>query len=205
MDHRQSRPPIEINPEFQKALDIMENSSRHVFITGRAGTGKSTLLDHFRRTTRKKVAVLAPTGVAALNIQGQTVHSFFGFKPNVTPDKIKKITGQEGRLFKELDAVIIDEISMVRADLLDCVEKALRLNGPSRKKWFGGIQMIFIGDLYQLPPVVTSAEKEIFTHRYETPYFFSAQVFEEATFDMELVELETVYRQTEPDFVALLN
>lgn len=111
----------------------MENSSRHVFITGRAGTGKSTLLDHFRRTTRKKVAVLAPTGVAALNIQGQTVHSFFGFKPNVTPDKIKKITGQEGRLFKELDAVIIDEISMVRADLLDCVEKALRLNGPSRK------------------------------------------------------------------------
>jgi len=205
MDHRHSRPSIEINPEFQKALDIMENSRRHVFITGRAGTGKSTLLDHFRQITKKEVAVLAPTGVAALNIQGQTIHSFFGFKPNVTPDKIKKITGQEGRLFKELDAVIIDEISMVRADLLDCVEKALRLNGPSRKKRFGGIQMIFIGDLYQLPPVVTSAEKEIFTHRYETPYFFSAQVFKEAAFDMEFVELESVYRQPEPDFVALLN
>ena len=196
---------IEINPEFSKALEIMEGTNHHAFITGKAGTGKSTLLEHFRGTTRKEVAVLAPTGVAALNIQGQTIHSFFGFKPNVTPEKIRKIAGQEGQIYKKFNTIVIDEISMVRADLLDCIEKFLRLNGPERKQWFGGVQMIFIGDLYQLPPVVTSGEKEIFTHRYTTPYFFSAQVFKESTFDMEFIELEKVYRQTEPDFIALLN
>jgi len=201
--YRQS--PIDINPEFLRALTIMERTDHHVFITGRAGTGKSTLLNHFRRITKKEIAVLAPTGVAALNIEGQTIHSFFNFKPNITPEKIKKVTGADGRLYKEFDTIVIDEVSMVRADLLDCIEKFLRLNGPSRKKWFGGVQMVFIGDLYQLPPVVTTAEKEIFSHRYETPYFFSGQVFKEETFDMEFIELEKVYRQTEPDFIALLN
>ena len=181
----------------------MEHSNRHVFITGKAGTGKSTLLDLFRTTTRKEVAVLAPTGVAALNVQGQTIHSFFNFKPSVTPDKIRKVP--DGDIYREFDTIIIDEVSMVRADLLDCVEKFLRLNGPHRNRWFGGVQMIFIGDLYQLPPVVTTAEREIFTHRYETPYFFSAQVFKEPTYDMDLIELEKVYRQTEPEFIALLN
>jgi ATP-dependent DNA helicase PIF1 len=199
------KPPIDVNPEFRKALDVMENTNRHVFITGKAGTGKSTLLDYFRRTTTKEVAVLAPTGVAALNVQGQTIHSFFHFKPSVTPDKIKKATGPDAKTYKEFDTIIIDEISMVRADLLDCVEKFLRLNGPYGKQWFGGLQMIFIGDLYQLPPVVTSSEREIFTHRYETPYFFSAQVFKEKTFEMDFIELEKVYRQTEPEFISLLN
>lgn len=203
--YRQRKQPIEINPEFRAALEVMENSSHHVFITGKAGTGKSTLLDHFRQNTSKEVAVLAPTGVAALNIQGQTIHSFFGFKPNITPEKVKKVSGLEGHIYKEFDTIIIDEVSMVRADLFDCVEKFLRLNGPKRKQWFGGIQMIFIGDLYQLPPVVTSAEKEIFSHRYSSPYFFSAQIFKESTFQMEFIELEKVYRQTEPDFIALLN
>jgi len=117
--YQQKKQPIEINPEFRKALDVMEDTNRHVFITGKAGTGKSTLLDYFRKSTSKDVAVLAPTGVAALNIQGQTIHSFFGFKPNVTPDKIKKVTGKEGHIYKEFDTIIIDEISMVRADLLD--------------------------------------------------------------------------------------
>lgn len=199
------REPIEINTDFARALDLLENSDSHVFITGKAGTGKSTLLDHFRRTTRKEVAVLAPTGVAALNVEGQTIHSFFGFKPSITPDKVKKVSGSEGDIFRQFDTIVIDEVSMVRADLLDCVEKFLRLNGPRRKKWFGGVQMVFVGDLYQLPPVVTSSEREIFSHRYETPYFFSAQVFKEPTFAMELVELEKVYRQTEPEFIALLN
>jgi len=196
---------IEINQEFRKALDIMENSNRHMFITGKAGTGKSTLLDYFRQTTDKEVAVLAPTGVAALNIQGQTIHSFFNFKPGITPEKIKKAVGQGAGIYKEFDTIIIDEVSMVRADILDCVEKFLRINGPYRKQWFGGVQMIFIGDLYQLPPVVTTAEKEIFIDRYKTPYFFSAQVFREQTFDMEFIELEKVYRQTEADFIELLN
>lgn len=183
----------------------MEDTNRHVFITGKAGTGKSTLLEYFRQNTRKDVAVLAPTGVAALNVHGQTIHSFFGFKPSITPEKVKKAAGPDSGIYKEFDTIIIDEVSMVRADLLDCVEKFLRLNGPYRKQWFGGVQMIFVGDLYQLPPVVTNAEKEIFTHRYESPYFFSAQVFKEKSFAMDFIELEKVYRQTEEDFIELLN
>ena len=200
-----TRDPIDVNPEFVRALEIMEQTEHHLFITGKAGTGKSTLLDYFRHNTKKEVAVLAPTGVAALNVEGQTIHSFFGFKPDITLDKVKKVAGQQGDIYRQFDMIIIDEVSMVRADMLDCVEKFLRLNGPDRKRWFGGVQMIFIGDLYQLPPVVTSAEKDIFTHRYETPYFFSAQVFGEEGFDMEFVELEKVYRQTDLEFVALLN
>jgi len=198
-------PAIEINPEFRRALDIMEKTAQPIFITGKAGTGKSTLLDYFRSTTRKRVAVLAPTGVAALNVRGQTIHSFCRFKPDITLEKVKKISGKSAALYKNLDAIIIDEISMVRADLLDCVEMFLRLNGPHPKKRFGGLQMIFIGDLYQLPPVVTSAERDIFSTQYETPYFFSSHIFNDLGFDMEFVELEKIYRQTEEDFIALLN
>jgi hypothetical protein len=198
-------PAIEINPEFRRALDIMEGTGKPVFITGKAGTGKSTLLDYFRTTTRKRVAVVAPTGVAALNVRGQTIHSFCRFKPDITLDTVKKVSGKGAALYKNLDAVIIDEISMVRADLLDCVERFLRLNGPHPRKRFGGLQMIFIGDLYQLPPVVTSAEQNIFSTRYETPYFFSSSIFNDPEFDMEFVELEKIYRQTEEDFIALLN
>ena len=148
---------IEINGQFRRALDVMEKTDRSVFITGRAGTGKSTLLEYFRSITGKKVVALAPTGVAALNIKGQTIHSFFGFRPDITPLKVKSIE-KDNSIFKKLDILVIDEISMVRADLLDCVDKFLRLNGPSSHKPFGGIQMVFVGDLYQLPPVVTSRE-----------------------------------------------
>lgn len=183
----------------------MEETNKHLFLTGKAGTGKSTLLEYFRLNTRKEIAVLAPTGVAALNVDGQTIHSFFGFKPSITPEKIKKINGPDAAIYKEFDTIVIDEVSMVRADLLDCIEKFMRLNGPYKKQWFGGVQMIFIGDLYQLPPVVSGAEREIFSHRYESPYFFSAQVFKEKSFSMEFIELEKVYRQTEQDFINLLN
>src|SRR4030065_2236721 len=147
---------IEINEQFRHALEIMEDSNRRIFITGRAGTGKSTLLNHFRSVTGKKVAVLAPTGVAALNVKGQTIHSFFRFKPGITPDRVKKLRSDNNEsIYRKLDIIVIDEISMVRADLLDCVDRFLRLNGPQADKPFGGIQMAFIGDLYQLPPVVT--------------------------------------------------
>jgi ATP-dependent DNA helicase PIF1 len=200
--------PIEINEQFQQALDLMENSDHPLFITGKAGTGKSTLLTYFRKITRKRIAVLAPTGVAALNVQGQTIHSFCGFRPDIALDKVKKKAQKDKdhpSIYKMLDTIIIDEISMVRADLLDCVEKFLRLNGPRSKKLFGGIQMIFIGDLYQLPPVVTSAEKDIFRLQYQSPYFFSAQIFSNPQFKMEFIELEKIYRQTEEEFIALLN
>ena len=154
---------IDFNPGFNRCLDLMENTRHNIFITGKAGTGKSTLLNYFRQHTKKKIAVLAPTGVAAINVQGQTIHSFFKFKPSVTLSSIKRNNEDDKKnIYKKLDAIVIDEISMVRADLLDCVDKFLKLNGKSPGKSFGGIQMIFIGDLYQLPPVVTSRKRDFF-------------------------------------------
>jgi len=199
------QPQIDINEQFRRALEIMEDTDRNVFVTGRAGTGKSTLLEYFRNTTKKKVVVLAPTGVAALNVKGQTIHSFFRFKPGITPDRVKKLRSSNDNesVYRKLDAIVIDEISMVRADLLDCVDRFLRLNGPEADKPFGGIQMAFIGDLYQLPPVVTGGEKAVFQSLYETPYFYGAQVFD--SFDMEFVELEKIYRQHDEQFITLLN
>jgi len=195
---------IEFNEQFQYALDVMEYTARNAFITGRAGTGKSTLLDYFRNNTRKKVVVLAPTGVAALNVKGQTIHSFFKFRPDITPEKVKKLSrAKDDPTYKKLDALVIDEVSMVRADLLDCVDVFLRLHGPDRDMPFGGIQMIFVGDLYQLPPVVKGDERAIFSSVYGTPYFFSSHVL--GTLDMEFIELEKIYRQHDQDFIALLN
>jgi len=197
---------IDFNSEFQRAMALMEETQKNILITGRAGTGKSTLLQYFRNHTRKKVVILAPTGVAAVNVEGQTIHSFFHFKPNVTPASIKrkkKTEKEKQTIYNKLTTIVIDEVSMVRADLLDCIEKFLRLNGPDDKQPFGGVQMVFIGDLYQLPPVVTSAERDIFKTHYPTPYFFSAKVFDQLK--VEYVELEKVYRQKDDEFVRLLN
>lgn len=204
----QKSKPVEIdfNAGFRRALALMEETSKNILITGRAGTGKSTLLQYFRNHTKKKAVVLAPTGVAAVNVEGQTIHSFFHFKPNVTAASIKrkkKTEKDKPTLYKKLTTIVIDEASMVRADLLDCIDKFLRFNGPDEKKPFGGVQMIFIGDLYQLPPVVTSAERDIFKTHYPTPYFFSAKCFEQL--NIEYVELEKVYRQKDDEFVRLLN
>lgn len=178
----------------------MENTQKNIFITGRAGTGKSTLLDYFQRSAKKKVVVLAPTGVAALNVKGQTIHSFFRFKPDITLKTIKK---ERRKIYKKLDAIVIDETSMVRADLLDCIDKFMRLNGKTKNLPFGGVQMIFFGDLYQLPPVVTGKETEIFNSHYKSPYFFDAHVFE--NFEMEFLELEKIYRQKDEKFIDILN
>ena len=199
-----NRSEIDLNPQFRRALALMEETKQHVFVTGRAGTGKSTLLVYFREHTSKRVVFLAPTGVAAVNISGQTIHSFFGFRPDVTPSAIrKKIKDDKKNLYKMITTIVIDEVSMVRADLLDCVDKFLRLNGPDGILPFGGIQMIFIGDLYQLPPVVTSQEREIFRTLYATPFFFSARCL--VGLDMEFVELEKIYRQTDDEFIRVLN
>ena len=194
---------IEINDKFRQALNILENTTKNVLITGRAGTGKSTLLNYYRNNSKKNVVVLAPTGVAAVNVKGQTIHSFFGFNPMITIEKIKKIYGKKEYLYKMIDMIIIDEISMVRADLLDCVNKFLKINGKDETKSFGGTQIVFIGDLYQLPPVIKGKEKEIFKSHYRSPYFFDSHVFK--NLDIEFIELDKVYRQTDENFINLLN
>ncbi|MFC1790218.1 ATP-dependent RecD-like DNA helicase [Patescibacteria group bacterium] len=194
---------IDLNPKIKKALRLIEKSQRHLFVTGRAGTGKSTLLTYWRGKTAKKIVVLAPTGVAALNVGGQTIHSFFRFRPDTTLESIKKIRTKGKNIYQKLDAIVIDEISMVRADLLDCIDRFLRLNGKTKKIPFGGVQMIFIGDLYQIPPVVTREESELFRSIYKSPYFFDAKVIENIKID--LVELEKVYRQKDQEFINLLN
>jgi len=195
---------IELNPLFKQALKLMEESDKNIFITGRAGTGKSTLLDYFRSNTKKNIVVLAPTGVAAVNVSGQTIHSFFGFKPNVTVEQVrKKAKKKTSAVYKKLDAIVIDEVSMVRADLLDCVDQFLRINGKISGASFGGIQMIFIGDLYQIPPVVVGREREVFRNHYKSEYFFDAKAFDGIS--IEYLELEKIYRQTDERFIELLN
>ena len=195
--------PLELNADFQYGLDQIEKEGKNLFVTGRAGTGKSTLLQLFRRTTRKKTVVLAPTGVAALNVGGQTIHSFFGFPPHFLNAKdIKKRRNR--RLYKNIEVLIIDEISMVRADMLDNIDLFLRINREDPHP-FGGVQVVFFGDLFQLPPVVSSdVESQLFQHFYDSPYFFSARVFQE-NFPMEMLELRKVYRQDNRHFLRLLD
>jgi ATP-dependent exoDNAse (exonuclease V) alpha subunit len=194
--------PIELSDDFKYALDQVEKAHKSIFITGRAGTGKSTLLQLFRNTTRKKCVVLAPTGIAALNVKGQTIHSFFGFPPRpLSKRDIKK--RRNSRLYKNLEVLIIDEISMVRADMLDNIDYFLRINRNINLP-FGDVQVVFFGDLFQLPPVVsTEVEKQMFKTQYDSPYFFSAKVFEE--FEMEKLELRKVYRQEGRHFLRLLD
>ena len=196
---------IEINPEFARALERMHSGKGNLFITGKAGTGKSTLLEHFRAHAEQKPVVLAPTGVAALHVRGQTIHRFFRFGIDVTPRKLRESRKRprNANLYRNLRTIIIDEVSMVRADLLDCVDIFLRKHGPRRRQPFGGVQMVFVGDLYQLPPVVSGEEREIFRTLYETPYFFSAEALRSA--NLEIIELEKVYRQKDARFVEILN
>ncbi|MFQ3574698.1 MAG: DEAD/DEAH box helicase, partial [Thermodesulfovibrionales bacterium] len=195
---------LDMNEQFSHALRTIEHTDKSVFITGRAGTGKSTLLQYFRDNTQKNIAVIAPTGVAAVNIKGQTLHSFFNFKPDVTPDSVKKIRPKTKELYKKIDTIVIDEVSMLRADLMDCVDRFLRIYGKHKGLPFGGTQMVFIGDLYQLPPVVTSREREMLKTLYKSPYFFSSHVFENG-FPFEFIELQKIYRQSDEVFIRILN
>lgn len=216
------------NAESEEALRIMDETNENLFLTGEAGTGKSTLLQYFRSITKKNVVVLAPTGVAALNVGGQTIHSFCGFGPDITLQKVKRLGSwaPKKKLLQKVHTIVIDEISMVRADLLDCVDKFLRLNGPAGHISFGGIQMVFIGDLFQLPPVEkdfimrresahaaglfdgvdedpdsTSAHRS--AHTYASPYFFDSQVFRTTNF--RHISLKYMYRQHDPVFIDVLN
>ncbi len=194
--------PLELNSDFKYALDALEKTDRSLFITGRAGTGKSTLLQLFRKATRKKAVVLAPTGIAALNVRGQTIHSFFGFPPRFLQAK-DIFKSRHHKLYKNISVLVIDEISMVRADMLDAIDRFLRINRENPMP-FGGVQMVFIGDLFQLPPVIASdEEKRLFQYVYESPYFFSSHVLRD--FPLEMMELKKVYRQENRHFLRLLD
>lgn len=196
---------LDMNPAFEKAFNLMMEAEQSLFITGRAGTGKSTLLEAFCKQATHHVVVLAPTGVAALNVKGQTIHSFFNFYVDITPEKIEsgEVKPRQPKLYQKIKTLIIDEVSMLRADLLDCVDVFLRRYGPNPFEPFGGVQMIFVGDLYQLPPVVTNTERQLFSQHYASPFFFSAHVFKQL--ELEMIELDKIYRQKDQAFIDLLN
>ncbi len=200
------------SPEACRALNLVQDTGKNVFITGKAGTGKSTLLEHLRLNSKRKMVVLAPTGVAAVNVNGDTIHSFFGLKPGFELDEAreKRIDEKKAKRFKSLKTILIDEISMVRADLLDAIDVFLRKARDDNNP-FGGVQMVFFGDLYQLPPVMTWRDKEKFLSEYESPYFFDAKVFQGAndllsdSFHLEHIQLTKIYRQTDDNFIEVLN
>ena len=196
---------IELTPEFKEVAEYIRSGEGHLFVTGNAGTGKSTLLQLIRDQMEPEPVVLAPTGVAAINVAGQTIHRFFGFNIETTLETIRtrRVRPRYPQVMKELTTIIIDEVSMVRADVLDWVDNFLRMHGPVRNVPFGGVRMVFFGDLFQLPPVVTSNEKEIFSTVYESPYFFSAPGIINA--ELKIIELTKIFRQTDRTFIDLLN
>jgi len=198
---------IVINSDFKKALEIIK-SGNSIFITGNAGTGKTTLLRHAQSTVLKgkKAVTIAPTGVAAINSGGITIHRFFGFAPDITPQEVKN-QYRPRKYLKEiakLDTLIIDEVSMVRADLMDCIEIALRRYGRQKNRPFGGVQLVLIGDLLQLPPVAKNETKQVMLEAgYPSTYFFSAKCFQNQ--DPPCIELKQIFRQKDIDFIRVLN
>lgn len=195
--------PLILDQSLHEILKELEVSTDSYFITGKAGTGKSTLLQIFRDTTRKNVVVLAPTGVAALNVRGQTIHSFFGFPPHLI-DKQTIEKRKNHRFYARIDTIIIDEISMVRADILDHINYFLQINRQDSRH-FGGVQMILFGDVFQLPPVVaTPFERDYFRTVYASPYFFDAHIMQ-GGFKYFTIHLQKIYRQNEKHFIQILD
>ena len=208
-----------MNEERALASEFILNTKRHVFLTGRAGSGKTTLVKEVIEQTEKNCMVLAPTGVAAINAGGVTIHSFFqlpttAFVPNeqtvnldifsnrYTLRKQQKYSKEKRAIMQSLDLLIIDEISMVRPDLLDAMDYMLRMVRKNRQP-FGDLQVLMVGDLYQLPPVVKDHEWQVLQDFYKGPYFFNAQVWKETK--MVPIELKKIYRQSNPEFVSILN
>lgn len=208
--------PDSQNKEFQDALKLVQYTRQSLFLTGKAGTGKSTFLRYICKNTKKRHIVLAPTGIAAINAGGCTMHSFFKLPfhlmlpddPNMSLQRGRiheffKYTKPHRKLLEELELVIIDEISMVRADLIDAIDRILRVYSHNLREPFGGKQLLLVGDVFQLEPVVKGDEREILNRFYPTPYFFSARVFQQI--DLVSIELQKVYRQTDQRFINVLD
>jgi tetratricopeptide repeat protein len=202
------------NEEMQKALQIIQFTRRSLFLTGKAGTGKSTFMRHIAATIKKKHIILAPTGIAAINAGGSTLHSFFKlpFHPLLPNDKrystrnirdTLKYNGEKNKLLREVELIIIDEISMVRADIIDFIDKVLRIYNRNMREPFGGKQLLLVGDIYQLEPVIKEEERQLLRPFYPSNFFFDAQVFREM--QLIAVELKKVYRQRDAQFIALLD
>ena len=201
------------NKEWQDALQLVNFTRRSLFLTGKAGTGKSTFLRYVAEHTKKKHVILAPTGIAAVNAGGATLHSFFRlpFHPLLPTDQrynrrhIKetlKYTGAQRKLLREVELIIIDEISMVRADIIDFIDKVLRVYTRSYEP-FGGKQLLLVGDIYQLEPVVKEEDRQLLQPFYPSAYFFNAKVWQQMP--IVSIELRKVYRQSDPHFISILD
>jgi ATP-dependent DNA helicase PIF1 len=195
------RPSFTLSPDQQAVVDYAINGGAHLFLTGRAGTGKTTVTRAILQRLGPQAAVVAPTGVAAMNAGGQTLHSFFRLPPRlITPGDIRRL--RNARTVKALTTLVIDEISMVRSDMMQAVDFSLRLNRDSAEP-FGGVRIILVGDLAQLPPIAQGEEGAFLEDTYGGPFFFHAPAFRDAGFTM--VELTEVHRQADPEFVEVLN
>ena len=198
---------MEKNQELRNAWDFVEHTGISIFLTGKAGTGKTTFLRTLKERSNKRNIIVAPTGVAAINAGGMTIHSFFQlplspFVPNSNIKNRFDYSKEKRKIMRTLDLLIIDEISMVRADVLDAIDSVLRRFREPNKP-FGGVQLLMIGDLQQLTPVVTPEEEELLKHYYETPYFFGSKAL--CSISYVTIELTHVYRQQDDTFISLLN
>jgi ATP-dependent DNA helicase PIF1 len=195
---------LTLSPEQQAVFDAIETTREHIFVTGRAGTGKSTLLNHLAWNTSKQVVICAPTGVAALNVGGQTIHSLFRLPIGVIADHEIEQTNELRKLLGTIDTIVIDEVSMVNADLMDAIDRSLRQARQRPREPFGGAQVVLFGDPYQLAPVPGDAdERAYFTDQYRSMWFFDAKVWSIA--DLVIYELATIHRQHEAEFKYMLN
>ena len=202
------------NAELQNALQIIQFTRRSLFLTGKAGTGKSTFLRYIAANTKKKHIVLAPTGIAAINAGGSTLHSFFKlpFHPLLPNDSMYsvrnirntlKYNSEKIKIIREVELIIIDEISMVRADIIDFIDKVLRVYCRNMREPFGGKQLLLVGDIYQLEPVVKEEDRKLLNPFYRSSFFFDAKIFQQ--FQLVSIELKKVYRQSDPVFIGILD
>jgi len=213
----------ENNQEFSSALKLITDTNKSLFLTGKAGTGKTTFLKYLKSVTRKKTAILAPTGIAAVHAGGQTIHSFFHIRPSLYPPgdsrlrtkapendndrstiyDVFKYNTDKVKMLRNLETLIIDEVSMVQCDLMDVIDRLLRVYRKRRFEPFGGVQMVLIGDLFQLPPVTRDNDWEILSGFYDTPYFFSSKAYQ--SLSPAFIQLEKIYRQKDEHFIRILN